>query len=83
MTLRIWLVSAVFLLLAGLAGCGKKLTVAAERMDRHNNAVGRNLGLMASSYLSARLTCQGWAADPDGPLQLNLNDYHRFEDSPL
>ncbi len=58
-------------------------TVAAERMDQHNNAVGRGLGLTASSYLSARLTCQGWAADPAGPLQLNLNDYHRFQESPL
>ena len=55
-------------------------TVAAERMDRHNNAVGRDLGLRASSYRNARLSCQDWAADPDGPLQLNLNDYHRFED---
>ena len=58
-------------------------TVDAERMDRHNNAVGRDLGLSASSYTSTRLTCQDWAADSTGPLQLHLDDYHRFEESPL
>ena len=54
-------------------------TVAAERMDRHYNAVGRNLGLTAAAYNSARLTCQGWAADSTGPLQLHLTAYERFE----
>lgn len=53
-------------------------SAAAYRMDVRNNAVGRNLARTTSSYRRAKLTCQDWAANPLGPLQLSFSDESRF-----